>query len=133
MLIFIYWCKDRLHSASVILSKQYLSWYHHLKPRLPKTDIYNQSGIYQLKCNDCSLKYIGQTGRTFKTRYKEHIYAIRTNKLNSKYAEHILDTGHTYGTINETVDVMRIKKEGRLLNIHWKGTTSTTSANNNYT
>jgi hypothetical protein len=28
VLIVIYWCKDRLHSASVILSKQYLSWYH---------------------------------------------------------------------------------------------------------
>jgi hypothetical protein len=42
---------------------------NHLKPRLPKTDMYNQCGVYQLKCNDCPLKYIGQTGRTFKTRY----------------------------------------------------------------
>jgi hypothetical protein len=38
---------------------------NHLKPILPKTDTYNQSDVYQLKCNGCPLKYIGQTGRTF--------------------------------------------------------------------
>jgi hypothetical protein len=31
---------------------------------LPKTEKYNKCGIYQMKCRDCSLKYIGQTGRT---------------------------------------------------------------------
>jgi hypothetical protein len=30
------------------------------------TDKYDNSGIYQIKCLDCSLRYIGQTGRTFK-------------------------------------------------------------------
>jgi hypothetical protein len=42
-----------------------------LKPKTPQNDIYNQSGIYQLSCNDCPLKYIGQPGQTFRTRYKE--------------------------------------------------------------
>jgi hypothetical protein len=90
---------------------------NHLKPRLQVTDIYeyNQSGVYQLKCKDCPLKYIGKTGRTFKTRYNEHIYAIKTNRRNSKYAEHILDTGHTHGTINETLDILHTKKKGHLL------------------
>jgi hypothetical protein len=39
------------------------------------TDKYNNSGIYQMKCLDCSLKYVGQTGRTFNARYKENIHA----------------------------------------------------------
>jgi hypothetical protein len=45
------------------------------------------------------MRYIGQTGRTFKVRYKEHIQAIRNNNGNFGYSNHILNTGYTYGTI----------------------------------
>jgi hypothetical protein len=62
------------------------------------------------------LRYIGQTGRTFKVRYRDHIQAIRTNKRTSKYAQHILDTGHAYGTIEETMDIIQTTKKGHLLN-----------------
>lgn len=67
---------------------------NYLKPREKTIDAYNQSGIYQLKCNKCPLKYLKQTGCTFKIRYEEHIQAIES-KQNSKYAQHILDTEHT--------------------------------------
>jgi hypothetical protein len=40
---------------------------NHPKPREHIRDIYKESGVYQLKCNECPLRYIGQTGRTFKT------------------------------------------------------------------
>jgi chromosome condensin MukBEF complex kleisin-like MukF subunit len=40
-----------------------------LKHYVP-TEKYNNSGIYQMKCLDCPLKYTGQTGRTFNIRYK---------------------------------------------------------------
>jgi hypothetical protein len=53
---------------------------NHLKPRNNTTDIYCKSGIYQMKCKDRQLKYVGQTGRNFRTRCKEHTQAIRTNK-----------------------------------------------------
>jgi hypothetical protein len=43
---------------------------------------------------DCPLKYVGQTGRTFNKRYKEHVHDIRTNNSNTEYANHILNTGH---------------------------------------
>jgi hypothetical protein len=33
-----------------------------------QTDKYGKSGIYQMKCLDCPLKYIGQTDRSFHTR-----------------------------------------------------------------
>jgi hypothetical protein len=39
-------------------------------PTHPQT--YDSSGIYQLTCPDCSKRYIGQTGRLFSTRFKEH-------------------------------------------------------------
>jgi hypothetical protein len=49
---------------------------NHLQPKKTNPDKYNNSGIYQMKCKDCHKKYIGQTGRKFKTRYKEHMYIL---------------------------------------------------------
>jgi hypothetical protein len=72
--------------------------------------------MYEIKCNSCQLKYIGQTGRNFRTRYKEHIQVIHTNKTTSRYAQHILDTGHSYGTIEDTLNILHFKKKGPLMN-----------------
>jgi hypothetical protein len=69
-----------------------------------------------MKWLDCPLKYIGQTGRTFNIRYKEHIHAIRNNNNNSVYSNHILNTGHTYGTIKDTMDIIRKGEKGKHLN-----------------
>jgi hypothetical protein len=66
-----------------------------------------------MKCMDCPLKYVGQTGRTFNTRYKEHIYDITTNNSNIGYANHILNTGHSYGTITHYGDNEN-RKEGKI-------------------
>jgi hypothetical protein len=38
-----------------------------------RNSLYEESGVYELKCQNCPGSYIGQTGRNFKTRYKEHI------------------------------------------------------------
>jgi predicted DNA-binding protein with PD1-like motif len=48
----------------------------------------------------------------FKVRYKEHIHAIRSNKQNSKFAQHMLHTGQTYSTIDQTMEVLHIEKKG---------------------
>jgi hypothetical protein len=84
---------------------------HHLKPKTPATDIYNKNGVYQLKCNECPMKYLGQTGRTFRARFKEHIQDIKNNKSNSKFEQLILDTGHAYNTIDQTMKVLHIEKK----------------------
>jgi hypothetical protein len=48
----------------------------------------------------------------FKECYREHIQAIRTNMQTSKYAQHMLDTGHTYeyGIIEETMEILQVKR-----------------------
>jgi hypothetical protein len=69
-----------------------------------------------MKCLDCPLKYIGQTGRTFNVRYKGHAHAIKSNNSNSGYSNHILYTGHTCGTVRDTMDVIRTGRKGRHLN-----------------
>jgi hypothetical protein len=88
----------------------------HLQPKTQNQDKYGHSGIYEIKCNTCQLKYIGQTGRSFRKRHKEHIHAIRTNATSSKYAQHILDTGHTYGPIEDTLNILHQQKKGPLMN-----------------
>jgi hypothetical protein len=82
-------------------------------------NVYNKSGVYQLKCGGCPKKYVGQTGRNFQTRYKEHIHAIRSNNPNSKYAQHILETQHPYGPMSDIMEVLHLNKKGQGMNT-WK-------------
>jgi hypothetical protein len=69
-----------------------------------------------MKCLNCSLKYIRQTGIIFHTRYKVHLQAIRNNNSNSGYSSHILNTGHTYGSITDTIDTISKQKEEKHFN-----------------
>jgi hypothetical protein len=59
----------------------------------------------------------GQTGRSFKTQYEEHISNIRHSKENSKYALHMSQSSHEYGTIENTLDVLKLVKKGKLLDV----------------
>jgi hypothetical protein len=68
-----------------------------------------------MKFLDCLLKYIGQTGRIFHTRYKEHIQAIRNNNSNSGYSKHILNTRYKYGTIPDKMDIIKIRRKRKTL------------------
>jgi hypothetical protein len=72
-----------------------------LKPKQSKKNIYNNSGIYKLACQDSSKTYVGQTGCIFKARYTEHIQAIKTKTFwNMHNIFWIADT-HSYGKYNE--------------------------------
>jgi hypothetical protein len=89
----------------------------YLRQKNRKPDKYESSGIYELRCKSCPRKYIGQTGRNFKTRYREHILAIRNNNsAASKYAQHTLETGHEYGKMEDILTIIQREKKGRRLN-----------------
>jgi hypothetical protein len=62
------------------------------------------------------MQNVGQTGRTFNNRYKEHINNIKTNNSNTGYSSHILNTGHTYGTIRDTMEIITRGRKGQYLN-----------------
>jgi hypothetical protein len=51
--------------------------------------------------------YIGQTGRNFKTRFKEHIQDIINNRTKTGYSQHIINTGHEYGKKEKTLNVQK--------------------------
>jgi len=56
-----------------------------LTPKPHNKDLQQQferSGVYCITCPDCNMKYIGQTGRSFQKRYKEHFHDYKYNKRN---------------------------------------------------
>lgn len=41
-------------------------------------------------CDDCDTVYVGQTGRDFIERYKEHLPMSNNNNVKSTYGRHLL-------------------------------------------
>ncbi|KAJ4425754.1 hypothetical protein ANN_27377 [Periplaneta americana] len=56
------------------------------------------------------------TGRSFQTRYKEHITAITKLQNTSTYAEHITNANHTYRDINTDMEILHIQPKSQKLN-----------------
>ena len=56
------------------------------KDRPPPEDQTNV--VYQINCSDCSWSYIGETGRAFKTRRREHERNVEKYKSGSNIANH---------------------------------------------
>jgi hypothetical protein len=50
---------------------------------------FSSSGVYKLICPDCHKAYVGQTGRQFAIRYKEHKAAFFNNSNISTFAKHL--------------------------------------------
>ena len=70
---------------------------------------------YRLNCSDCTQFYIGQTGRSFKLRYKEHIPSSKSNVEKSTFAEHLSSHDHNIKSIGDNLDILhKCKKSLRL-------------------
>ena len=73
---------------------------------IPQDDL-SKSGIYEINCHTCDLKYIGQTSRDILTRFKEHCRYIRQNNPQSAYALHILNNQHEFGPAHNTIKLIK--------------------------
>jgi hypothetical protein len=78
------------------------------------TDQFNSNGVYQLQCPTCDKRYIGQTDRSVRTRYKEHNRDYRYGSNKSKFA-HVIDEGHAFGYIGDIMKLLHIAKKVSLL------------------
>ena len=90
------------------------------KTGFPRTNnVYDTSGIYDLPCATCLINYVGQTGRTLKQPYSEHIRYVRYSNRHSACVSHILQHALQYGSVENTVTVINrdSKPKGRLMNI----------------
>ncbi|KAI5642939.1 reverse transcriptase (RNA-dependent DNA polymerase) domain-containing protein [Phthorimaea operculella] len=77
--------------------------------------INKRSGVYQLECQDCNKIYIGQTGRTFDTRIKEHQRSWRLKKEDSAFAQHLIHENHCFDPATN-FRVLQLGEKGRKLN-----------------
>jgi hypothetical protein len=66
---------------------------------------------------DCPQQYAGQTGRNFKTRFKEHIRDIHNNKSTSGFVQHVLETGRAFGNMDGSMEIVKIQQKGSHLNM----------------
>jgi len=80
-----------------------------------ETNKYEKSGIYQLSCPTCDTKYIGQTGRPFHVCFREHQHDYRYMCRKSKFAQHLLDEGHKFGTMESIMDIIQSAKKGKMM------------------
>lgn len=73
-----------------------------------------KSGIYSVKCNDCSSVYIGQTRRPVSTRLQEHFSAVTHKRtLKSSVAAHMVHEGHTVDEQNSGL-IKTVRKQHHL-------------------
>ena len=48
--------------------------------------------VYEISCRDCNAVYVGETGRSVRTRKREHVDAVKT--FNTKKFDHRIDWGN---------------------------------------
>ena len=56
--------------------------------------IVKNSGVYSIPCNDCNLVYIGESGRDWNVRIREHKYAFRNNNMSNALFNHAFNNNH---------------------------------------
>ena len=80
-----------------------------------KINLENKTGIYKLKCNDCDKIYLGQTGRPFKERFKEHLPTKNLENIKSNFAKHIVNENHNYTNLEKNLEPVHLCEKGRLM------------------
>ena len=77
---------------------------------------HDKSWVCCLTCKTCNLSYVGQTNWNLKTCFQEHIIYIKTNSPQLAYTQHILHTQHEYGTLAESMTLLKpLQHESMLL------------------
>jgi hypothetical protein len=70
--------------------------------------ILEKSGIYKLRCDECSKIYLGETGRKFKCRLTDHKRGEGVRTTNSLYARHFIETNHKFVNPLENYEIIKV-------------------------
>jgi hypothetical protein len=87
-----------------------------LRQKQDQNDKFDNSGIYQLECTDCGKQYVGQTGRSFKTRFKEHKRDYETKSYKSLFAKHLIESNHQLYPMENSLTILSHQHKGRKMN-----------------
>jgi hypothetical protein len=69
---------------------------------------YDKSGIYQLTCPSCNMKYIRQNGRPFKVCFQEHLCDFKYGNKKSRFTQHLLENQHSIDSMENIMDTVHI-------------------------
>ncbi|XP_044749132.1 uncharacterized protein LOC123309897 [Coccinella septempunctata] len=78
-----------------------------IKNKTP-VDSLEKPGVYRLECGDseCNAVYVGRSGRSIKTRTREHLYSLKNpNNNKSIFGSHLRDEEHCFD-INTNVKLL---------------------------
>jgi hypothetical protein len=81
----------------------------------PSQEQFENSGVYQLTCPDCNVRYIGQTGRFFCVRFSKHFRDYKYANNKSKFARHLLEISHSIAPIENIMEVLYSTNKGKLM------------------
>jgi hypothetical protein len=51
-------------------------------------------------------------GRNFEIKYKKHLQSFINNNNNSKFAQHLLEKGHTFGKMMDVSEIVYFTAKG---------------------
>jgi hypothetical protein len=63
----------------------------------------------------CQKKYVGQTARRFRVRFREHYRNYKYANNKSKFAQHLVEKGHAFGPIEDIMKLKHVEKKGKML------------------
>jgi len=61
------------------------------------------------------MKYTGQTGRSFKVRFQEHLLDFKYNNNRSKFAQQLTDNKQAIGNMEDIMEVVHLTKKGKMM------------------
>lgn len=89
------------------------------KQNTSKVDLYSKSGVYKLRCqgDKCPKFYVGQSGREFRIRFKEHLQGVKHGRP-SAFSSHVFEEDHPFKNIEENMEIMTTLSKGQDLDTY---------------
>ena len=83
----------------------------------PRQEVDDRSGpgVYVVKCGECDDCYVGETGRCFKTRLREHKDDVRLGRERNAIYNHVHKTNHAIDWSNSGLVYHSNKLSNRLV------------------
>jgi hypothetical protein len=78
---------------------------------------YENSGIYQLTCPTCSMKYTGQIRRPFRVLFQEHFRDFKYGNGKSRFVAHLLENKHSIAPMENIMETLHTVGKGRMMDM----------------
>lgn len=75
-------------------------------------DLKKKKGIYRIYCTKSNKSYIGSTWKSFKSRWKQHLYKLNNNNHHSKEMQNAFNK---YGTNSFVCEILEIVTDKNIL------------------